>query len=318
MYGDNMKILFMGTPDYALEILKKLYDSGDEIVGVVTQPDKPKGRGYKMIPPPVKVFAIEKDIPVYQPQTLKDGAFRDTLDMLGADMIIVAAYGKILPGYVIDHPPLGCICAHASLLPKYRGAAPIQRAVLEGETKTGVTAMFIDEGIDTGDMIFKEEIDILPEDDFEAVHDKLAAAGAKVILRTVSAAKQGPLPREKQDESLSNYAGKITKEDRVIDFSKSAADVVNKVRGLCPFPRAFTFIPGGNMLQITKAVKSGEKPGVPGEVVSADSEGFTVSCSDGCVKVLSVIPEGKGAMGAADYVRGRKINVGDILGNEKQ
>lgn len=313
-----MKILFMGTPDFALEILKSLYGTENEIVGVVTQPDKPKGRGYKMIPPPVKVFAENNGIPVFQPQTLKDGAFLETLEELSPDMIIVAAYGKILPEYILNFPEFGCICAHASLLPKYRGAAPIQRAIIDGEGQTGVTAMYMDAGIDTGDMIFSEKVDILPDDDFEAVHDKLAAAGSKVILKTVEVASEGALPREKQDDSMATYAEKITREDRVIDFEKSAAEVCNRIRGLCPFPKAYAYLPDGHILQITKAVVTGEKGSVPGEVISSDCEGFTVACGEGSVKVLRVVPEGKGAMGAADFMRGRRISVGDVLKGESK
>ncbi len=309
-----MRILFMGTPDFALSILKRLCEDGEDVVGVVTQPDKPKGRGYKLTPPPVKVYAEERGIPVYQPERLKDGAFEETLRSLSPDMIVVAAYGKILPPYIINYPKYGCINAHASLLPKYRGASPIQRAVMNGERETGVTAMYMDEGLDTGDMILSERVAIEDDDTFETVHDKLAQAGAEAISRVVKTAKTGELPREKQNGNESTYAAKIERADRVIDFNESACAVHNKIRGLYPFPRAFTTTPCGATLQITSSRVADDAEGVPGEVVSVCKDGFTVKCSDGCVTVTGVIPEGKGKMSAADFVRGRKITVGDVLG----
>ena len=177
-----MKILFMGTPDFALFSLRALVDAGENVAAVVTQTDKPKGRGMTLSPPPVKVYATERGIPVYQPKTLKDGAFETELRAIDPDIIIVVAYGKILPKYVLDYPKYGCINIHGSLLPKYRGAAPMQRAIMEGETVTGVTSMYMAEGLDTGDMLLTEEVAIAPDDNFEAVHDKLGAAGARVLI----------------------------------------------------------------------------------------------------------------------------------------
>jgi len=312
-----MKILFMGTPDFAKAILESLYESGEEICGAVTQPDKPKGRGYRLVPSEVKVYAEEHGIPVYQPATMKDGAFAGVLKELDPDMIVVAAYGKILPSYILDYPKLGCINAHASILPKYRGASPIQRAIMDGERETGVTAMYMDEGLDTGDIIICEKIAIDEDDNFETVHDKLAAAGSKAILEVVKLAKQGEIPREKQDSSLSCYAPKIEKEDRIIDFSGSAKRVHDKIRALSPFPRAVTYLPDGKALQITAARltdRQSDIGAIPGTVVSEDKNGFYVRCSDGDILVTEVIPEGKGKMRAADFVRGRKIAPGDVLG----
>lgn len=310
-----MKILFMGTPDFARVILESLYDSGEEICGAVTQPDKPKGRGYKLIPSEVKVFAEEHGIPVYQPATMKGGAFTETLEELAPDMIVVAAYGKILPPYVLDYPKYGCINAHASILPKYRGASPIQRAIMDGESESGVTAMYMDVGLDTGDIILCEKIKIDENDNFETVHDKLAAAGSKAILEVVRLAKLGAVPRAAQDDSLSCYAPKIEKEDRLIDFSASAAEVHNRIRALSPFPRAFTYLPDGKLLQITASQRTDRRAdGAAGAVVAEDKNGFYVNCSDGVILVTEVIPEGKGKMRAADFVRGRKISVGDVLG----
>ncbi|MBQ6261902.1 MAG: methionyl-tRNA formyltransferase [Clostridia bacterium] len=311
-----MRILFMGTPDFARVILESLYGSGEEIIGVVTQPDKPKGRGYKLTPSEVKVFAAEHGIPVFQPQTMKDGAFAETLSELDPDMIVVAAYGKILPPYILDYPKYGCINAHASILPKYRGASPIQRAIMNGERETGVTAMYMDAGLDTGDIILCEKVSITDEDDFESVHDKLAEAGSAAILETVRLTKCGGIVRTKQNDAESTYAAKIEKEDRMIDFSASAEEVFNKIRGLNPFPRAFTWLPDGKILQITKARAaqfSAGKEAEPGTVISCGAEGFTVVCSDGAIIVTEVIPEGRGRMSGADFVRGRKVSVGDVL-----
>ena len=204
-----MKILFMGTPDFALFSLRALVDAGENVAAVVPQTDTPKGRGMTLSPPPVKVYATERGIPVYQPKTLKDGAFETELRAIDPDIIIVVAYGKILPKYVLDYPKYGCINIHGSLLPKYRGAAPMQRAIMEGETVTGVTSMYMAEGLDTGDMLLTEEVAIAPDDNFEAVHDKLGAAGARVLLRTVDAAKRGDLHPIKQNDADSTYAAKL-------------------------------------------------------------------------------------------------------------
>jgi len=310
-----MRILFMGTPDFALAILSRLYEAGEEIVGVVTQPDKPKGRGYKLIPPVVKVFAEERGIPVYQPTTLKDGAFLGTLEELSPDMIVVAAYGKILPPYIIDYPKYGCINAHASILPKYRGASPIQRAIMDGERESGVTAMYMDEGLDTGDIILVKKIEIDENDDFEVVHNKLAEAGADAITEVVALAKRGTVPRTKQNDAESCYAPKIEKEDRQIDFTRSAEEVHNKIRALSPFPRAYTNLSDGKLLQITASkVVRAEFDGAPGTVVDLGKDGFTVKCADGAILATEVIPEGKGKMSGADLVRGRKVACGDVLG----
>ncbi len=304
----------MGTPDFALAILARLYEDGEEIVGVVTQPDKPKGRGYKLVPPVVKVFAEERGIPVFQPERLKDGAFEETLRALDPELIVVAAYGKILPAYILNYPKYGCVNAHASILPKYRGASPIQRAIMEGERETGVTAMYMDEGLDTGDIILCERVTIEDGDDFESVHDKLAAAGAEAISRVAAMAKEGAVPRTRQNGDESTYAAKIEKEDRVIDFGESAKRVRDRIRGLNPFPRAYTYLPDGSTLQITSSSAAPDMPGAPGEVTSVGKDGFTVKCGDGCILVTGVIPEGRGRMSAADFVRGRRIAAGDRLG----
>ena len=310
-----MRILFMGTPDIAKECLVALCDNGCDVVAVVTQPDKPKGRGYVLTPPPVKVYATEKNIPVYQPATLRDEAFADLLAEINPELIAVVAYGKILPKNVLDYPKYGCINVHASLLPKYRGAAPIQRVIIDGEKVTGVTTMYMAEGLDTGDMMIKSEVEITLDDNFETLHDKLATVGAKTLVETVEAIGNGTAPRIPQDDSLANYAAKIEKSDCALDFSCDAVAVHNRIRGLSPIPLSFTHTPDGKLLKVVSATlgsKNAAGNETCGKVISFDG-GIEVACGTGSVVLTCVVPEGKGRMAAADFVRGRKINLSDIL-----
>lgn len=314
----HMKILFMGTPDLAAVCLEAVYNkAGVEVVGVLTQPDKPKGRGMKLVPPPVKVFAEEHGIPVYQPQTLKNGTFEDELKKLAPDMIIVAAYGKILPKYVLDYPKYGCVNAHGSILPKYRGASPIQRAIIDGEKITGITAMYMADGIDTGDIIKIYPCEITPDDDFGSLHDKLAVLAGEAMCDVIDMTESGTITRTKQDDEKSSYAAKIEKEDTVIDFTKNAEDIVNLVRGLSPAPLAVTRTPDGKLLKLTHARLSDmAKTDNAGEVAALSDKGdgeIVLSCGNGCISVTGVVPEGKKPMKSADYIRGRRISVGDIL-----
>ena len=309
-----MRILFMGTPDFALGSLRALYESGEEIIGVVTQPDKPRGRGYELTPPPVKVYATEKGIAVYQPQTLRGEEFASLLAELDPEMIVVVAYGKILPENVINYPKLGCINVHGSLLPEYRGAAPMQRAIIDGKTVTGITTMYMADGIDTGDMLLKEEVAIEENDNFEDIHDKLGACGASLIVKTLDLAERGELERIPQDHSLATHAAKITKEDCALNFELPAKQLHDLIRGLSPIPLAFTHTPDGKMLKITEArlVSADGVLGKAGEIISVEN-GFEIACAQGSIRVLGVLPEGKSRMSAADFVRGRKVGVGDVL-----
>lgn len=309
-----MRILFMGTPDFALATLKALHADGENIVGVVTQPDKPRGRGNIMTPPPVKVFAESVDLPVYQPTTLKNGAFDETLKTLDPELIVVVAYGKILPASVLDYPIHGCMNVHGSLLPALRGAAPMQRAIMEGHPVTGITTMYMADGIDTGDMLLKAELAIEPDDNFETVHDKLATLGAETMKKTIAALRAGTLVRIPQDDRLATYAAKIEKADCLIDFTADAATVHNRIRGLSPIPLSFTHTPDGKLLKVVAArvgCPDGQKT-IPGTVISVE-DGIEVACGEGTVVLTRVVPEGKGQMGAADFVRGRKVGVGDLL-----
>lgn len=313
-----MRILFMGTPDFALFSLKALVESGEEIIGVVTQTDKPKGRKAILTPPPVKVYAMEQSIPVFQPKTLKDDAFYQLLTELDPDMIVVTAFGKILPQRVLDYPKFGCINVHGSLLPEYRGAAPMQRAVMDGKAETGITTMLMDAGIDTGDMLLKAKVTIEENDNFETVHDKLGECSAKLLLETVKLAKEGNLKPIKQDDAGATYAAKIENADCVLDFSKDAKAVHDRIRGLSPIPLSFTRTPDGKMLKIVASeVSKRDNGGKPaGTVIALDGGRITVACGVGALDLLSVLPEGKKKMGAADFINGRRVSVGDVLSVE--
>lgn len=310
------KILFMGTPDFARVQLEALVSAEADVIGVVTQPDKPKGRKMVLTPPPVKEYALEKGLPVYQPNTLRGEEFAALLEELAPDLIIVAAYGKILPENVINYPSLGCINVHGSLLPRYRGAAPIQRAIIDGERETGITIMYMDVGLDTGDMLSKVTIPIEYTDNFETMHDKLADAGAKLLLETVKMLEAGTAVREKQDDLKSTYAAKIENADCVLDFDSDAVTVFNRIRGLSPFPltvvshndRALKIVSA----ELAETVKEHRNPG---EVLKCDAgkNMIEVACKVGSVAITGVLPEGKSRMRAADFINGRKIAEGDRL-----
>ena len=310
-----MRILFMGTPDFALLSLKALCEqSGHKICGVITQPDKPRGRGYALMPPPVKAYALQKGIPVYQPDTLRGEKFDTLLNRLDPELIAVVAFGKILPLNVIDYPKYGCINVHGSLLPEYRGAAPMQRAIIDGKSVTGVTIMYMAEGLDTGDMLLKRELPINENDNFEDIHDGLGNIGAEALLDVIDMISEGKAVRIPQDDSLSTYAKKITKEDCLIDFSKDARTVHNLIRGISPIPLAITHTPNGKLLKVIEARicdESKEHTNI-GEVISID-DGIEIACAKGSVRLLRVLPEGKARMSASDFIRGRGISIGDIL-----
>ncbi|MBO5286745.1 MAG: methionyl-tRNA formyltransferase [Clostridia bacterium] len=308
-----MRIMFMGTPEFAKCNLEAIYESGEEIVGVVTTPDKPKGRGMVLTPSDVKKYALEKGLDVYQPQTLKDGAFLSVLEKTQPELIVVVAYGRILPEYVLNYPKYGCINAHASLLPKYRGAAPIQRSIIDGDRETGVSIMKMDIGLDTGDVILMEKVKIETEDNFESVHDKLIVAGSRGLLKAIEQFKTGSVAFTPQSDQFT-YAEKITKQDCVIDFNDTVENVHNRIRGLSPIPLAFTKTPDGKILKVTRAhIEKTEGCGKIGEVVSLNNT-ISVCCANGVIAFDEVIPEGKSRMSAGAYNNGRKLNIGDILG----
>ena len=309
-----MKILFMGTPDIAAITLSRLLDDGHNIVACISGEDKPRGRGNVMTPTPTKKLATERGIAVFTPKTLRDDAFLDLLKEINPDCVVVVAYGKILPKAVIDFPRLGCINMHVSLLPKYRGAAPMQRAIIDGEEETGVSVMYMDEGLDTGDIIDTVRFPILKTDNFEDIHDRSADLGSELLSKTLVKIKEGTATRTPQNSYLATYAKKIEKEDAKIDFKGNAKTLDCLIRGTTPIPGAWAYL-GDKLIKITKEEPI-EASGNPGEVIAVDQKGqgsFTVACGSGALRVLEVIFEGKGKMSAGDFVRGRRIALGDCL-----
>ena len=310
-----MKIMFMGTPEISATCLSKLLADGHDVVAVVTREDKPRGRGNVMTPTEVKKLALEAGIPVYTPATLRDEGFMEILNTHAPELIAVVAYGKILPKSVLDYPKYGCINLHVSLLPKYRGAAPMQRAIMEGESETGVTIMYMAEGLDTGDIITAERFPISESDDFEAIHDRSAEIGGALLSKTIFDMEKGLTTRTPQDDALASYAAKIEKSDCKINFDLPAEKVSRIIRGVTPIPGAFAYH-NGKMLKLSGVVAT-RGTGAPGEVIELSDKGegyIVIACATGAIRVGTVIPEGKGRMSAGDFIRGRKIQKGDLLG----
>lgn len=310
-----VRIVFMGTPDFACPCLEAMVSSGYDVVGVVTQPDRPKGRGGKLSPPPVKVLAERLGLKVLQPRRVKSPEAVDALKNLKPDLTVTCAFGQILSQEVLDTPVLGSINVHASLLPKYRGAAPIHWAVINGEEMTGVTTMWMDAGLDTGDMILREEIPIGPDETTGQVHDKLSRQGAEVLLRTLDLIARGEAPRIPQNSEEASYAPRITREHELIRWEGSSRDIVNQIRGLDPWPGAFTYL-GTSPLKIWRAVPWKDKPGgQPGQVVEViRGSGFAVATGDGAVLATEVQPENARRMPAASFLAGRRLEPGTVLG----
>ncbi len=305
-----MRIVFMGTPEFAVPCLQKLIDCGHEISGVFSQPDKPQGRKMILTPPPVKRLAVENNIPVYQPTKMKDGTALEMLKEAAPELVIVVAYGKILPKEMLEYPKYGCINIHASLLPELRGAAPIQWSVINGFEKTGVTSMQMDEGLDTGDMLLKCEIEIGENDTAAEMHDKLSVLGADILEKTINLLVENKLSPEKQDHEKFTYAPMLSKELSPIDWNLTAREVHNKIRGLCPWPSA-TAVLNDRKVKIHQSVISECKGGNAGEIMETGKR-LVVSCGDGkCIEILNLQAEGKKAMSAADFMRGNPISVGE-------
>lgn len=309
-----MKIVYMGTPEFAVYALSSIVDAGHDVCAVITQPDKPKGRSKALIPTPVKNKAMEYAIPVYQPEKVRDAETVSLLKKLNPDVIVVAAYGQILPESILEIPRLGCINIHASLLPKYRGAAPIERAILDGEKVSGVTTMYMEKGLDTGDMIDKAEVAIEDDDTGKTLHDKLAKAGAELILLTLHKLELGTAKKTRQDDALSSYAAMLTKDMGLIDFSKTAAEIERQIRGLIPWPVAYTRI-DNKTVQIFKAdIKETGVNERPGEIIELTRKTFTIACGKDALVVKELKPEGKKQMDAAAYLNGNKLAVGMMVG----
>ncbi len=312
MTPQELRTVFMGTPDFALDALRGLIEAGVQLVGVYTQPDRPKGRGKKLAPPPVKELALEYKIPVFQPQKLRDPVAVAELKALKPDLIVVVAYGQILPQTVLDIPLHGCINVHASLLPKYRGAAPINKAIIDGETETGVTTMLMDVGLDTGDMLVKRTLTIGPNETAGQLHDRLAPLGREAMDETLRQLCAGTLTPIKQDDRETCYASMMKKEDGLIDWSLPAGQIHNLVRGLDPWPAAYTSL-NGETLKIGKT-RAESGAGEPGTIVSTD-EGVRVACGEGVLQIGELQLPGKRKMLAADFLRGHKLPCGTKLGS---
>ncbi len=308
-----MKVIFMGTPDFSVGTLKALIGAGHEVVLAVTQPDKPKGRGGKMQYTPVKEVALEHDIPVFQPKRVRAPECIEELRKYEADIMVVIAFGQILPKEILEMTPYGCVNVHASLLPKYRGAAPIQWAVINGETVSGVTTMQMDEGLDTGDMLLKTEIVLDADETGGSLHDKLADAGAKLCVETLKALEEKTVTAEKQGETPTEYARMLDKQLGNIDWNMPAVQIERLIRGLNPWPSAYTDW-DGKVMKIWKAAAiEGGSGKEPGTVVKVEKDGFTVQTGEGLLKVLVLQIPGKKMMDAAAFLRGYSIEENEIL-----
>ena len=304
----KFRVIFMGTPEFAVPCLAALHETC-EVIGVITQPDKPRGRGQKLVPSPVKAWAEAHDLPVYQPAKIKTEEFTVRLEEMKPDLMVVVAFGQILSQRILDIPPYGCINVHASLLPRYRGAAPMQWCVINGEEKTGVTTMFMDAGLDTGDMLLTRELTIGPDMTLEEVHDGLMALGSKVLMETLGQLSDGVLQRTPQTGE-SNYAPMLTKETGHIDWSEPAAEVHNLVRGLNSWPGAYTGLDGAKY-KIWRTRRTGEPAAAEGgTIVKANkNEGLLVAAGDELLEILELQAPGKKKMRAADYLNGHGITL---------
>lgn len=314
---EYMKTIFMGTPDFAAVSLEALIKAGHDVVCVVSQPDAAKDRGKKIKYPPVKEKALEYGVTVLQPEKIRDKEFMDEISGIKPDIIVVAAYGKILPKEILELPRYGCVNVHASLLPKYRGSAPIQHSILSGEEVTGVTIMQMAEGMDTGDMISKVEVGI-DHKNCEQLHDELASAGAELLVQTLKEIESGTAVPEKQNDDEATYAPMIKKKDGLIDFSASAVSIERKIRAFYPWPGSFTKLKG-EMFKIWKAsVEEDDKEKsachVPGTVISADPEGIRVCTGDGILRLTEIQTPGKRRMDTEDWLKGNSIEIHTVLG----
>lgn len=311
-----MRVVFMGSPDFALPCLDKLLQSPYQVTAVVTQPDRPKGRGKKLTFTPVKEKALEKGIPVLQPEKINNPEFIEKLKTMAPDVFVVVAFGQILKQELLNLPALGCINVHASLLPKYRGAAPIHWAIINGEKETGVTTMFMDQGMDTGDMILKKRIPIGEEDTTGLIHDKLAEAGGELLIETLELLLNKKVPRETQDHELATYAPILTREHELIDWTKTDREVHNLVRGMNPWPGAYTTFEN-KIVKIweAKVIEDVSEEAKPGTVLSVvNGEGICVKCGQGALLVSLLQPQGKQAMAGDAWARGARLKKGITLG----
>ena len=301
----------MGTPEFAVASLNALLDAGHEICAVVTQPDRPQGRGYKLAPPAVKTAALARGLEVFQPETLKNESLLPLLERTRPAAIVVAAYGKILPQYVLGFPPRGCINVHASLLPRYRGAAPINWAIINGERESGVTIMYMEKGLDTGDMLLSVRTPIADDDTAGDLHDRLAVLGADALVHALALLEAGRITPVKQDDSQHTYAPMLSRDDCRLDFCQSAKQVRDRIRGLAPFPGAYLTLSGRQIKVFEAQIVSGR--GEPGSVLYADREhGLVLACADGALRLVTLQPQGKRRMSAKEYLAGHPVPPGTV------
>lgn len=312
MTPEQLRTVFMGTPDFALPSLRGLMAAGVDLVGVFTQPDRPQGRGKKLSPSPVKELAQAHDIPVFQPLKLRNPEAVAELRALQPDLIVVVAYGQILPQAVLDLPRYHCINVHASLLPKYRGAAPINKAIVAGETETGVTTMLMAAGLDTGDMLVKRKLTIGPDETAGQLHDRLAELGSEALKETLHQLCAGTLQPEPQDDAQSSYAPMMKKEDGAIDWAQPAARIHNQVRGLDPWPGAYTHL-DGQVLKVAETRVASHLSGTPGEILAADKQGVQVACAEGGLVIGELQLPGKKRLKAVDFLSGHPLFAGTLL-----
>lgn len=309
-----MRIVFMGTPEFAVPSLEALLRSEDHVVGVVLQPDRPKGRGQQLVAPPVKLVAERAGIPVLQPLKIRTPEFLQALSSWQPDLIAVAAYGRILHAPILRLPPMGCVNVHGSLLPKYRGAAPIQWAVINGETETGITTMLMDEGMDTGPMLLQERLTIMPDDTAGTLAPRLAELGGRLLVETIAQLKAGTLTPKKQDDGQATLAPLLKKEDGLIDWKMKATALANRVRGLSPWPVAYTFF-GEERWNIWKAVSTiGATTDKPGTIVAVDKQSILVATGEGMLDVREIQTANSKRMPVSQFLTGHKVSAGMQLG----
>ena len=311
---ETISVVFMGTPDFAVPCLEMLCEQNYQIKAVITQPDRPKGRGQKLVESPVKACALKHGLPILQPQKIKTPEFEAILEELNPDLIVVVAFGQILSKRILDIPRLGCINVHASLLPQYRGAAPLHWSVIRGEKKTGVTTMFMDEGLDTGDMLLTAEMDITDTTTTGEVHDMLQNMGADVLSETIKQLVAGTAVRRVQNHEEATYAPLLTKELECIDWTQSAVNIHNLIRGLNPWPGSYTICRNKRLKLWGSEVLAEETDNQAGTIIRVENERLVVAAGTGVIALTSVQPEGKKRMAAGDFTRGYQITVGEILG----
>jgi methionyl-tRNA formyltransferase len=310
----GLRIIFMGTPEFACPTLQKLIDRDEEVIAVITQPDRPKGRGQQTVPPPVKALAEQHAIPVIQPVKVRLPEVVESIRQLAPDLIVVVAFGQILPKSLLDIPRYGCINVHASLLPRWRGAAPLNWCIIKGDAETGITTMMMDVGLDTGDMLLKKATPIDPDENTQTLHDRLSLIGAEALAETLDLLTAGKLVREKQDDALTCYAPMLKKDDGLIDWNEEPQQIRNLVRGMTPWPGAFSFV-DGRMVKIYQ-VRTATGEGVPGTVIHTGRDGLEVACAGGSIIVEELQLEGKKRLPARDFLAGYKIAPGTILGTK--